>query len=90
MVRNLSDVLDPVWIVRDASWKAVTEFEGVRFSPYYPGIRAELDLSQYLRNTNVVEIYFPFNKSDDFSVKIIAFHLSREPCLIFVNLSISA
>ena len=62
MFRNLSDILESVWIVKDGFWENVTQFQGIRFSPYYPGIRAELDLSQYLRNTKVVEIYFLFNK----------------------------
>ena len=70
IVRNLSDILNPVYIVSNKPLQSVSKFEGVRFSPYYPGIRAELDLSQYLKNTNDLEIYFPFKKSEEYSTEI--------------------
>ena len=68
MVRHLSDILEVVWIMySDGSWEQVSLFGGARFSPYYPGIRADLDLRI---NNNIMGIVFRFNKVTDYSIEI--------------------
>jgi hypothetical protein len=52
-VKNVSDILKSIRIQFGDSEKNISSFEQCQFMPYYPGIRARIDLTEYIEETKI-------------------------------------
>ena len=64
---TVPDILKEIWYTSGRSLKSIPIPSTVSFLPYYPGIRAELDLQI---PDNIEEITFVFNKVSGYYLDI--------------------
>ena len=71
MVKEMSVVLYDIYIYYDDSDLVVLENFGQSvFTPYYPGVRAKLDINEHLQGKNIRKIVFYTVDSDEYSVEL--------------------
>ena len=64
---KVPDILEGIWFTAGHKLKSITIPNTVTFLPYYPGIRAELDLQI---PDNIEEITFVFNKAKGYYLDV--------------------
>jgi hypothetical protein len=71
IVKNLSDILSMIKIYHGGyNLSYVHNLDQSVFMPYFPGIRAKLDLNGDLQGKNLKTIEFVFKNSDEYSVEV--------------------
>ena len=57
MVRNLSEIMYGIFL-KSGGWQDIKDLEKTFFYPYYPGIKADIDLTPYLGKKVIEKIHF--------------------------------
>ena len=73
MVKNVSDILEAIKIVYgdfDPAFADNIDHDQSVFIPYFPGIRAKLDINEHLQGKNIFQIDFWFQNFDNLSVEL--------------------
>ena len=73
MVKNVSDILEGIKIVYgdfDPAFADNIDHDQSVFIPYFPGIRAKLDINEHLQGKNIFRIDFWFKNFDNLSVEL--------------------
>ena len=70
MEKKVSDILNPISIAVDDY--DISNYHQSVFLPYYPGIRAKLDINMHLQGKNIKKVFLllRFEDFDNFSVEL--------------------